>query len=259
LRALELLWGEQLSRTVLPAPHEQSLRCGSIPASAVSHVRFGGRASAKSLQPLRGILRCVWHVSIGKRPRRAGTRGKQKPQVPDQSWTNNPSPSRSPFGAYGLPVLFIEEPTLFLMDNPPRRHPLCVRIHQARLHGQQYRARGAFRSFPNCPKGNPLSLEEANRVRVRVDRMEGAHPERRRKTEADPIGTRNQASAGHGLRFVKDRLAACSDKIELFVQLTAQEGRRRGPIHSTPLVSRSHARGHRSNARTSSAHARKSA
>jgi len=98
VRALELLWGEQLSRTVLPAPREQSLRCGSIPASAVSHVRFGGRASAKSIQPLRGILRCVWHVSIGKRLRRAGTRGKQKPQVPDQSWTNNPSPSRSPFG-----------------------------------------------------------------------------------------------------------------------------------------------------------------
>jgi len=33
-----------------------------------------------------------------------------------------------PFWAYGLPVLFIEEPTLFLMDNPPRRHPLFVQF-----------------------------------------------------------------------------------------------------------------------------------
>jgi len=33
-----------------------------------------------------------------------------------------------PFWAYGLPVLFIEEPTLFLMDNPPRRYPLFVQF-----------------------------------------------------------------------------------------------------------------------------------
>jgi hypothetical protein len=64
------------------------VRRGSTHLRAVSHKRAGGRVPVKSRQPLLEIGRCVWRVSNGNRPRRAGLRRMQTPRY-HQSWTNN--------------------------------------------------------------------------------------------------------------------------------------------------------------------------
>ena len=71
----------------------------------------------------------------------------------------------------------------------PGRLLFCGAVHQARVHGQRHRPRGALVRAPELPENNPLSLEEANRVRVLVDRMAGAPaplPPRHGRAECRP-------------------------------------------------------------------------